>query len=117
MNKKGFTLVELAVVLVIISILACIAIPMFVSYGDTTKNSAVKFDLAESYRVAKMCYHDGLGPITWPDLVTHGFRLSKGVVYNLEDGGEETFLANGYYIGREEVVYQIDASGVITKRN
>ena len=39
MNKKGFTLVEIIVVLVILAILASIAIPYTLGYIDETKNS------------------------------------------------------------------------------
>lgn len=39
MNKKGFTLVEIIVVLVILAILASIALPYTLGYIDETKNS------------------------------------------------------------------------------
>lgn len=39
MNKKGFTLVEIIIVLVILAILAAIAIPYTLGYIDDSKNS------------------------------------------------------------------------------
>ncbi len=40
MNEKGFTLVELVVVLVLIGILAVFAVPRFINLGTSSKQSA-----------------------------------------------------------------------------
>jgi len=55
-NEKGFTLVELALVLMIIAVLAGIAIPSYLSMKDRSKESATKTEMAsiaeslESYK-------------------------------------------------------------------
>ncbi len=51
MNNKGFTLVELIVVLVILAILAAILVPTLMGYIDKAR-SEKDFDTAQSVRVA-----------------------------------------------------------------
>ena len=45
LNSKGFTLIELMIVIAIIGILAAIAIPQFASYRQKAYNAAALSDL------------------------------------------------------------------------
>jgi len=49
-NEKGFTLIELMIVVAIISILAAIAIPNFMNFVAKTKRSEVKYNLEAIFK-------------------------------------------------------------------
>lgn len=54
-NKKGFTLIELMIVIAIIGILAAIAIPNFIAYRDKSYCASAEQD-AKSILSALSCY-------------------------------------------------------------
>lgn len=57
-SKKGFTLVELLVVVAIIGILAAIAIPQFAAYRTRAYNSAAQSDLRNFKTALESVYAD-----------------------------------------------------------
>ena len=58
LNKKGFTLIELMIVIAIIGILAAIAIPQFAAYRAKSYNSASQSDLRNVLTVLEAYYAD-----------------------------------------------------------
>ncbi len=74
MRTKGFTLIELVIVIVILGILASVAIPKFFDMSADAKSAACKSALA-SVRTGIASYYAysaspaGGGTATWPTLV------------------------------------------------
>jgi len=72
MNKKGFTLIELVMVIVILGILAAVAIPKFVNLGNEAKISATKGGLGAIRSAVAITYAQNAtsGTASFPTAVT-----------------------------------------------
>ncbi|MCD6423125.1 MAG: type II secretion system protein [Elusimicrobia bacterium] len=64
MNKKAFTLVELMIVMVIISLLASVAIPKFADIAKAAKQATAKHNLGVLKSVTSIYYSSNNG--IWP---------------------------------------------------
>jgi type IV pilus assembly protein PilA len=72
-GQKGFTLIELMIVVAIIGILAAIAIPNFLRYQATSRQSEAKTNLGGIF-VSEVAYFGNQG--TYGDFATTGFALA-----------------------------------------
>jgi|LSQX01.3.fsa_nt_gb type IV pilus assembly protein PilA len=118
-NEKGFTLVELMIVIAIIGILAAIAIPQMSAYRDRAYNTAALSDCRnlitamEAYHIDYGQYpmdNEQSGTTTWvlneetgldgnilPELERYGFKLSDGVTAESINVDYNTYVINSMY--------------------
>ncbi|MFH0789918.1 MAG: prepilin-type N-terminal cleavage/methylation domain-containing protein [Pseudomonadota bacterium] len=86
-NQKGFTLVELLIVIAIIGILAAIAIPQFSSYRERGYNTAAKSDAKNAYTAAQAYFSDSpSGTVDLASLKLYGYKQTNDVALTVTAG-------------------------------
>jgi len=99
-DERGFTLIELMIVIAIIGILAAIAIPQFSAYRQRSYNSAAQADLRnaataqEAYYVDFQSYADDITDITG---ASYGFYTSENVVISISSASQTRYTITSYH--------------------
>jgi prepilin-type N-terminal cleavage/methylation domain-containing protein len=130
-NKKGFTLIELMIVVAIIAILAMIAVPMYQNYMQRARNSAAQ-SLLRQLATAEVSYSvdnggayvaaTGVGALTGANvtsLANYGFRPDPNVAFTAVEapgsggapGGGFRLWASHSSVGSQLYVYDEMAAG------
>lgn len=107
-KKKGFTLVELIIVIAIIAILAAIAIPKF---GEIRENSAKKTDVATAKNIATMIATDLANNDGLTGFSKTNTAVPQGILDKL-DGEKQAKSAA--HASDKAFHYSTDATGSIT---
>jgi prepilin-type N-terminal cleavage/methylation domain-containing protein len=130
-NQKGFTLIELMIVVVIIGILAALAIPRFMRATTKAKQAEAKnilkqiYVMEHSYRQEKDTYFPPSGTVTVQPggaIADLGIEIMLSARYSYSiTGGTNTFTATGGSKGATGLdddatldTWQIDDTGVLS---
>lgn len=81
-RAKGFTLLELLIIVAVVSVLAAIAIPLYNNVRVEASDTVAKSDLRNAMTALDLYFIDNPNyPATSADLLASGFSLSKDVSF------------------------------------
>ena len=117
-EQKGFTLIELMIVIAIIGILAAIAIPQFSAYRKRSFNSAAASDIRNAATAQEAYFVDNQGyTATTTTLIgaTYGLYLSENVTLAITSADGDSYIMTASH-SKGDATYTLSGpGGSITK--